>query len=769
MQSFSDVAIPASIQNALKNLKFVTPTEVQAKTIPLALEGSDIIACASTGSGKTGAFAIPAITMLINNPDKNALVLAPTRELAQQISEFMRQITDYCEGITMVSIVGGFDMQRQLNALRRKPRIIIATPGRLTDHLRRRSVSLANTGILILDEGDRMLDMGFAPQLDAILQFLPQKRQTMLFTATMPPKVKELSRQYLHKPKDVTVGKGSQPVETVAQYAMTVPQEKKNDVLLEELSKRSGSVIVFARTQRRVDALAYFLEDYGLPVTVIHGGLTQGKRNRAIQGFKRGEYRILVATDIAARGIDVPAVEHVINFDLPLMDEDYVHRVGRTARNGAKGEALSFVSHHEYGLWANISRKYNVVSDAVQDPRKNKKGKKHRDRAERPMATRPSHKDNSFFVTDELPPVEPSMEYIRSEIAPEDMIEISAARTTNTSVREAAEQIRTEKFKKVAQRDSDAFDPQDREIEKALAEENLALDMKDGIKIETEAPEGFIPSERYAKRKPYGDRKERFAGRSKFHRRDNDMGDDFATRGSKPFEEKFFNGEADQEAEHFNTSLDNKRPARRFEPRGDKPRFNKGNNERRFAGGGRDGFKRFGDNRSEGGGYQKRESFQRRNSFGGADRPFRKPFGDRNENRGGFGGSDRPFKKSFGDNRAEGGGYQKRDGFQRRDSFSGSERPPFRKSFGDRGENRGGFGGERRESFGARPPFKKNFSSDRGERRDGYGGNDRPAFKRTFGEGGTGSPQKKNNWFSRDKDRRSTNDKRNSSGFIPRS
>lgn len=712
MQSFSDIAIPASIKNALEKLQFVTPTEVQAKTLPLALEGHDVIACASTGSGKTGAFAIPAITMLINNPEKNALVLAPTRELAQQIAEFMRKITDYCEGISMVSIVGGFDMNRQLNALRRKPRIIIATPGRLTDHLRRRSISLANTGILILDEGDRMLDMGFAPQLDAILQFLPQKRQTMLFTATLPPKVKELSRQYLHKPKDVSVGKTSQPVETVAQYAMTVAQDKKNETLLDELNKRAGSVIVFARTQRRTDAVAHYLEDYGVPVTTIHGGLTQGKRNRAIQGFKAGDYRVLVATDIAARGIDVPAVAHVINFDLPLMDEDYVHRVGRTARNGAKGEALSFVSHQEYGLWNVISKKYNVHSDDVIDPRKNKKGKGKSAKSSKPAPTRPARsKDNSFFVPDELPPIE--------------MIEEGTYGNDNNeelSVKEMAEKRRSEKrenkYTKGFQRASEAFDPEDRVVEKALAEENLALDMQDGVRVETPKADGFDPAERYGKRKKFGsDRKERFGSKPRFERRDrnNDFfEDEISNRGSKPFVDKFFSN--DQPEESFE-----ERPQRRFNnSRGGNSRFgNKGGGERRFNNS-RGGFKKFGG----GDRFESRGGFDRNNEERGNRFEKRDKFssgGGRFERGNRFEKSDR-FEKTDR--------FESRGRFEKRDKFGGDDRPA-RKSFSRRED--GGF-------------EKRSFSKGR-DKSEGFGGDDRP--------------KKKNNWFSKDKDRRSANNKRN--------
>ncbi|MCB9073212.1 MAG: DEAD/DEAH box helicase [Bdellovibrionaceae bacterium] len=375
MQSFRELALPEALEKALSKLNFKKPTEIQKQTIPLVFDGQDVIACASTGSGKTGAFIIPIVQKLIENKESHALVLAPTRELAMQIAEFSRFITSHCEGISMAVITGGSDMHRQLNALKRKPRLLIGTPGRLNDHLRRGSLSLKKTGILVLDEGDRMLDMGFAPQLESILKFLPPARQTMLFTATLPPKVRVLAGQYLKSPKSIQIGEISQPVKTVSQSAVSVQQGEKNNRLLEEVNKRSGSVIVFTRTQRRADAVSRYLSEYGLPVGTIHGGLTQGKRNRAIQAFRDGEVRILCATDIAARGIDVPSVEHVINYDLPLVDEDYVHRVGRTARNGARGEALSFVANEEFGLWNVISRKYNVSSPHVVPPHGQKKQK----------------------------------------------------------------------------------------------------------------------------------------------------------------------------------------------------------------------------------------------------------------------------------------------------------------------------------------------------------------------------------------------------------
>lgn len=787
MQSFSDIAIPASIKNALDKMKFNTPTPIQSAAIPIALEGKDVIACAATGSGKTAAFAIPAITMLINNPEKNALVLAPTRELAQQISEMFRQITDYCEGITMVSIVGGFDMHRQLSALRRKPRIIIGTPGRVTDHLRRRSLNLSNTGILILDEGDRMLDMGFAPQLDAILQFLPQKRQTMLFTATLPPKVKQLASQYLHKPQEVMVGNTSQPVDTVAQFAMSVPQEKKNVVLMDELNKRKGSIIVFARTQRRTDDLAMYLDDCGVDVTTIHGGLTQGKRNRAIQGFKRGEYRVLVATDIAARGIDVPAVEHVINFDLPLMDEDYVHRIGRTGRNGAKGEALSFVSNHEFGLWAAISRKYNVHSDDVVDPRRNK-GRKGRTKGSVPKArefTRSASRDNSFYTTETL-----NTEIRQSR--PDDTIEIGNENVVMDTAPAPQEQMApTPKVQKGFQRSSEAFDPEDRVVQKALAEENLNLDMKDGVKIPVKTDEGFIPAERYEKRKKFGndrfEKRERFGKGSRFNGASDrfekpapsfEFSEDERPRGSKPFIDSFFKDDGDQKPREEREE----RSPRRFNDSGPRGGSRFGDDRgKRFGGGSNGGFKPRGNfgggDRPERGGFKPRGSFGSgdrpdRGGFGagggerkrfdrGGDRPERRewtPNGERSErprfDRGANAGGDRPDRGGFKPRGSFGSGDRPERGGFNRDGFAGRDKPREggfkpRTGFGDRGgfgggnrPDRGGFGGGPARSFDRKPFGEKSFGAKRRDDEGSVGGGeDRP---------------KRKNFYSKDKDRRSS-------------
>ena len=373
MKSFQEISMPEELQKALEDLNFEKPTEIQQAVIPQSSKNKDIIACAQTGSGKTAAYGIPLISKLIADSSRTGLVLAPTRELAHQISDFLRELSSHCENFLVTSLVGGADMRRQLKALKRKPRVIVATPGRLTDHLKRRSLSLKSTHFLVLDEGDRMLDMGFSPQLDVILTYLPKKRQTSLFTATLPDKVRKLCEKYLSDPVHITVGPASLPVAAIKQSVIQLTFQEKDDRIVDELNARKGSIIIFARTKNRADILNGILKDYGFSVGLIHGGRSQGQRNKAIQDFKKGKSRILCATDIAARGIDVPQVEHVINFDLPMMDEDYVHRIGRTARNGAKGEAVSFVMPNEHRAWQAIARKYKIPG--VELETKSNKGK----------------------------------------------------------------------------------------------------------------------------------------------------------------------------------------------------------------------------------------------------------------------------------------------------------------------------------------------------------------------------------------------------------
>lgn len=396
MNSFQDLDLPAELNRALAELKFMQPTPIQKAVIPLSLQKRDLMACAETGSGKTAAYSIPLVIQLLENPTQHALILAPTRELVHQIAEFLFLLTKYTK-LQVAALVGGADIRKQLNRLRLNPRIIVATPGRLTDHLKRKSYNAKHVAVLVLDEGDRMIDMGFAPQLDVILKFLPKQRQTSLFTATLPEKVRKLAATYLMAPEKISVGRESMPVANIKQSVMQVSFKEKDNRIIDELNKRQGSIIIFAKTKHRTDLLARHLHEYGFKVDLIHGGRSQGQRNRAIENFKQGKSRILCATDVAARGIDIPRVEHVINFDLPMVDEDYVHRIGRTARNGASGEALSFVMPDEVRTWAVIAKKFKIPgaplsggtdrSKSNQRPKRNfSRGPRHgqnRDRSQR--------------------------------------------------------------------------------------------------------------------------------------------------------------------------------------------------------------------------------------------------------------------------------------------------------------------------------------------------------------------------------------------------
>ncbi len=356
VQSFKDFSISPSLQRAVEAMGFETPTPIQVKSIPVAMTGRDLIACAQTGSGKTAAFAIPILSKLETQPGSLALILVPTRELASQISEVIKDLTRFLPEIRQAILIGGVAMGPQLAALRRGPRIVIATPGRLCDHLRRGTISLAKTNFLTLDEADRMLDMGFAPQLNEILRFLPKTRQTFFFSATFPPNIRDLSRKYLTNPAEVEVERTAQTAPKIEQVQRAVSHHEKNDALLDELNAREGTVLVFARTQARTDRVARYLESFGVNVARIHGGRSQGQRTRALEGFRDGEYRVLVATDIAARGLDIDHVAHVVNYDLPNVPEDYVHRIGRTGRAGRTGSAISLIAPDDRANWREIER-----------------------------------------------------------------------------------------------------------------------------------------------------------------------------------------------------------------------------------------------------------------------------------------------------------------------------------------------------------------------------------------------------------------------------
>lgn len=355
--NFQELNIAEPVLKAISQMNFQNPTPIQTQAIPVALSGSDIIGCAQTGTGKTAAFSIPLVNSLLQNGQSTALILTPTREIAQQVQGVIRKLTQFTPDIRSALIIGGVPIRSQFRDLSKNPRIIVATPGRLIDILSQKPQLLSKMKFIVLDEADQMFDMGFAPQVKQILKVVPQERQILLFSATLNNDVKSLAKQYLSEPRMIIVGPVSKPVEKVNQTTIETTVKQKDDTLLNQLNSREGSVLIFVKTRRRSDRLANYLYDYGYAVDRIHGFRSQKQRSVAISGFKSGKFRILVATDIAARGLDIPHIAHVINYDLPQTAEDYVHRIGRTARAGASGEALSLLTPEDKRLWLTISQK----------------------------------------------------------------------------------------------------------------------------------------------------------------------------------------------------------------------------------------------------------------------------------------------------------------------------------------------------------------------------------------------------------------------------
>ena len=356
MKNFNELAIPTEILDKLTKLEFSTPTPIQTQAIPVALEGQDILGSAQTGTGKTLAFAIPLINHLMTNPKSKAIVITPTRELALQVIKSIQEILSSDLHQSTILLIGGDAMHKQLQRLRKRPRLIVGTPGRINDHLDRRTLELDRADFLVLDETDRMLDMGFSIQIDNIVKHMPTERQTLLFSATVPKNIEATANKYLKKPTRITVGTTSQPAPKIKQEQVFLKEDEKHNKLVEELSTREGSIIIFVKTKRAAERIAYRLQDEEFEADAIHGDLRQGKRSRVLNNFRKSKFRILVATDVAARGLDVPHVEHVINFNLPQCPEDYIHRIGRTARAGNTGEALCLISPSEKNLWNDIRK-----------------------------------------------------------------------------------------------------------------------------------------------------------------------------------------------------------------------------------------------------------------------------------------------------------------------------------------------------------------------------------------------------------------------------
>jgi ATP-dependent RNA helicase RhlE len=348
---FSSFGLHPDLLRGVKELGFTRPTPIQNDAIPPALAGKDLLACAMTGSGKTAAFILPILHRFIGKPrgSTRCLVITPTRELAAQIDEHTRELAVHTS-LTSASVFGGVGMGPQEHAFRAGVDIIVATPGRLLDHFRFGYAKLDRLEVLVIDEADRMLDMGFLPDIKRVLRHLPAKRQNLLFSATMPGPIAELSRDILHSPVTINMERKSAPAVGITQAVYPVAQELKSQLLLELLSRGEiRSVIAFTRTKHRANRLADFLKKHNVACERIHGNRSQAQRTEALAGFKNGKYRVLVATDIAARGIDIEELSHVVNFDVPHVPDDYIHRVGRTARAEATGDAFTFVAPDEEG------------------------------------------------------------------------------------------------------------------------------------------------------------------------------------------------------------------------------------------------------------------------------------------------------------------------------------------------------------------------------------------------------------------------------------
>ncbi|MFN5589283.1 MAG: DEAD/DEAH box helicase [Holosporales bacterium] len=363
MTDFQSFGLPERLLQAITRVGFTTPTPIQAQTIPLALAGRDILGSAQTGTGKTAAFGLPILAGLMNQPEATALILTPTRELAGQVLAALTPLIPIA-GIRTALLIGGDSMQKQLRQLSQRPRLVVGTPGRVNDHLERNTLRLDKTAFFVLDETDRMLDMGFGVQIERIGKLLPKQRQTLLFSATMPANIVNLSAKYMSNPERVAVGSTTTPAAKIQQELIRTTDGEKYGKLMEQVGQRDGSIIIFVKTKHGTERLAEKLTKGGHHADAIHGDLRQRQREKVIQDFRDKKYRILVATDVAARGLDIPHIAHVVNYDLPQCPEDYIHRIGRTARAGAEGAAVNLLTPADGAKWKAIHRLIHGKDDA---------------------------------------------------------------------------------------------------------------------------------------------------------------------------------------------------------------------------------------------------------------------------------------------------------------------------------------------------------------------------------------------------------------------
>ena len=376
MQSFYEYNLSDNLNKSLKALGFKNPTEIQSKTIPIALKRHDILASAQTGSGKTAAYLIPLIHHISTLGNISGLILTPTRELAQQVTDVSKSLVGYKSKIETALIVGGASMNNQLRQLKKRPKIIVGTPGRINDHLEKRTLNLKYFNFFVLDEADRMLDMGFEDQVEKIIRFLPSKRQTLLFSATLPKEIIKLSSKYLNNPKRADVKENNVIKTQIKQKILNTKTELKYNQLVDEIALRKGSILIFVRTKYSTEKLKKRLMKDTVKSSALHGDLRQNKRSRILKDFRDDKFRILIATDIASRGLDVPHIEHVINYDLPQVPEDFIHRIGRTARAGSVGEAVSFITPNDKRMWKSIENLMEELKNPEQVPDNKKVGQK---------------------------------------------------------------------------------------------------------------------------------------------------------------------------------------------------------------------------------------------------------------------------------------------------------------------------------------------------------------------------------------------------------
>ncbi len=395
MTLFSKYNLNEVLNKSLKSINFSTPTPIQEKSIPLILQGKDILGSAQTGTGKTAAFCIPILELLMKSPRGSLLVMIPTRELAKQVLDVINSLLGFKSSINTATLIGGESMSKQLSQLKKRPRIYVGTPGRINDHLQRGSLNLHDAKYLVLDETDRMLDMGFEVQINKIIKYLPVSKQVLMFSATIPNNILKLSSKYLNDPVRISVGESNTVAKNIKQEIIELKSDEKLDELINQITNRNGSILIFVKTKYGTEKLSKALSRSKIKSFPLHGGLRQSKRNTIMKNFRDMKFRILIATDVAARGIDVPHIEHVINYDLPQMAEDFIHRIGRTARAGSKGIALSFVTKGDFAKWKEIQKILNPEKNIKnQYNSKNKSFKKSNNR-KREDNKRPTFKKKS--------------------------------------------------------------------------------------------------------------------------------------------------------------------------------------------------------------------------------------------------------------------------------------------------------------------------------------------------------------------------------------